>query len=150
MRKLKLFLKLGIHNQLLFARTFVLSGFFRFLMVYAPFKYLKKYMGVAKTESAKKVPDMYYEEARRIQRIVLLVCNYTPWQSKCLVRALLVQYFLKRKGIATTIYLGVNKDDMNQMAAHAWIRCGEMIVTGQYEKDHFVQVAKFSNESDID
>ena len=57
----------------------------------------------------------------------------------------LVQHFLKRHHIPTTIYLGVNKDDLNNMQAHAWIRCGEMIVTGQYEKDHFVQVANFSN-----
>ncbi|MFR7864375.1 MAG: lasso peptide biosynthesis B2 protein, partial [Streptococcus salivarius] len=65
----------------------------------------------------------------------------------CLVQALLVQHFLKRKGIATTLYLGVNKDKQDHLMAHAWVRCGEMIVTGQYEKDHFIEVAKFSNES---
>lgn len=32
------------------------------------------------------------------------------------------------------------------MKAHAWIRCGEMIITGRSEKDHFIQVASFSNE----
>ena len=57
----------------------------------------------------------------------------------------LILQSVKRKKIATTIYLGVNKDDLNNMKAHAWIRCGEMIVTGQYEKDHFIQVAYFSN-----
>ncbi len=104
-------------------------------------------MGVAKSESKKEVPLSYYEEARSIRNIVLLVCKHTPWESKCLVQALLVQHFLQRKGIATTLYLGVNKDKQDYLMAHAWIRCGEMIVTGQNEKDHFIEVAKFSNES---
>ena len=39
------------------------------------------------------------------------------------------------------------QDKQDHLMAHAWVRCGEMIVMGQYEKDHFIEVAKFSNES---
>ena len=147
MRKINTFLSLGFNKQLMFIEAFILSGYYRFAMIYLPFKYLKNQMGIPKTESPSQVDDPAYVEAKRIRSIVLLACKYTPWESKCLVRALLVQHFLKRKKIATTIYLGVNKDGLNNMKAHAWIRCGEMIVTGQYEKDHFIQVATFSNES---
>ena len=147
MHKLKIFWELGFRKQLMFIEAFILSGVYRFMVLYLPFKYLKKQMGVAKSESKKEVPLSYYEEARSIRNIVLLVCKHTPWESKCLVQALLVQHFLKRKGIATTLYLGVNKDKQDHLMAHAWVRCGEMIVTGQYEKDHFIEVAKFSNES---
>lgn len=147
MPKLKVFIGLGLVKQWLLIRVFILSGVYRFKMLYLPFKYLKKQMGVAKSESKKEVPLSYYEEARSIRNIVLLVCKHTPWERKCLVQALLVQHFLKRKGIATTLYLGVNKDKQDHLMAHTWLRCGEMIVTGQYEKDHFIEVAKFSNES---
>ena len=147
MHKLKIFLNLGFKNQWMFIEGFLLSGYYRFAMIYLPFKYLKKQMGIPKTESIYDVDHLIYKEAKNIRSIVMLICKYTPWESKCLVRALLVQHFLKRKKIASTIYLGVNEDDMNHMKAHAWIRCGEMIVTGQYEKDHFIQVANFSNQS---
>ncbi len=147
MHKFKIFLSLGIKKQYQFIEGFILSAYYRFAMIYLPFKYLKKQMGIPKTESSYQVDESIYQEAKNIRSIVMLICKYTPWESKCLVRALLVQHFLKRQKVATTIYLGVNKDDLNHMKAHAWIRCGEMIITGQYEKDHFIQVASFSNEN---
>ena len=145
MHKLQIFWELGFRKQLMFIEAFILSGVYRFMVLYLPFKYVKKRLGVPKKESAKEESVEVYRLAKEIRGLVLLVCKYTPWESKCLIRAMLVQHFLKRKKIATTIYLGVNKDDLNNMKAHAWIRCGEMIVTGQYEKDHFIQVAYFSN-----
>lgn len=147
MHKLTIFLKLGIKKQVMLIEAFMLSGVIRFTMNYLPFKYLKGMMGIPKTESSYNVPSGYYHEARQIRMIVLLACKYTPWESKCLVRAMLVQYFLKRKKISTTLYLGVNKDDLKNMKAHAWLRCGEMIVTGEHEKAHYIQVASFSNET---
>lgn len=132
-------------KQLMFIEAFVLSGIYRFMVLYLPFKYIKRQLGKHKTESTYELLVDEYRVAKEIREIVLLVCKHTPWESKCLIRAMLVQHFLERKKIATTIYLGVNKDDLNNMKAHAWIRCGEMIVTGQYEKDHFIQVAYFSN-----
>lgn len=146
MHKLKVFFELGFKKQLMLIEAFILSGLYRFAIIFLPFKYVKRQLGEAKKESTYKVDDAIYQEAKHIRFIVLLACKYTPWESKCLVRAMLVQHFLKRKKIPTTIYLGVNKDELNEMKAHAWIRCGDMIVTGQYEKDHFIQVASFSNE----
>ena len=43
----------------------------------------------------------------------------------------------------------MNKSDLSGMRAHAWIRCGEMIITGQYEKENFIQVVSFSNKQSI-
>ena len=145
MNRLKVFWQLGFKKQLMFIEVFFLSGIYRFMVLYLPFKSIKRQLGKHKTESTYELSVDEYRVAKEIREIVLLVCKYTPWESKCLIRAMLVQHFLKHKKIATTIYLGVNKDDLNNMKAHAWIRCGEMIVTGQYEKDHFIQVAYFSN-----
>ena len=37
---------------------------------------------------------------------------------------------LKKKGIASTMYLGCGLDENGKMIAHAWLRCGKMYVTG--------------------
>ena len=145
MHKFKIFWQLGFKKQLMFIEAFILSGIYRFMMSYMPFKYVKKRLGEPKKESAREEPLEVYRLAKEIRELVLLTCKYTPWESECLIRAMLVQHFLKRKKIATTIYLGVNKDDLNNMKAHAWLRCGEMIVTGQSQKRYFIQVAYFSN-----
>ena len=147
MHKLKTFITLGFKKQLMFIEAFILSGLYRFAILFLPFKYIKKRLGIAKTESTYEVEEADYLEAKQVCSIVMLACKYTPWESKCLIQAMLVQYFLKRRKIPTTIYLGVNKSDLSGMRAHAWIRCGKMIITGYGPKDQFIQVATFSNES---
>ena len=64
-----------------------------------------------------------------MSRIVDRICSKAPWESKCLVRALTAQKILKKKGIHSTMYLGCGLND-GKMVAHAWLRCGEMYVTG--------------------
>ena len=49
----------------------------------------------------------------------------------------------ERGGIHSTLYLGVGKDE-GKMIAHAWLRCGQMYVTGG-NGSSYAMVAKFRN-----
>jgi hypothetical protein len=53
---------------------------------------------------------------------------------------------LKRRHIAGTLYLGVAKDKTKTegLAAHAWLRCSNIILTGQEGHRQFTVVAMFS------
>jgi hypothetical protein len=53
---------------------------------------------------------------------------------------------LKRRRIAATLYLGVAKkeSDPEGLAAHAWLRCGDVILTGAAGHLHFTVVAAFA------
>jgi hypothetical protein len=53
---------------------------------------------------------------------------------------------LKRRRIAATLYLGVakKKDQPEQLAAHAWLRCGDAILTGAAGHRQFAVVAVFA------
>jgi hypothetical protein len=53
---------------------------------------------------------------------------------------------LKRRRIAATLYLGVAKDEnkAEKLAAHAWLRCGDVILTGAHGHRQFTVVAMFS------
>ena len=82
-------------------------------------------------ESIFDVSDEKIVTAKEIRRLVLQVCNHTPWQSKCLVRAILTQHLLKQRNIPSTLYLGVNKNESGEMQAHAWLRFGEIIIMGE-------------------
>lgn len=107
-----------------------LTAFYRARMVFIPSKYLEKYWGDKNMESSETETENHLWTARFIGREVNRVADLTPWESKCMIRALTAQYLLHRKGIPSTMYLGVGKDDDGNMIAHAWIRCGEYYVTG--------------------
>ena len=118
-----------------------LSAFYRFLILLIPTKRLQSFMGTQNEESTTEVSQEWLWEAARISHIINRICQHTPWESKCLVRAMTAQHLLKRKHIPSTLYLGVGKDDDN-MIAHAWLRCGEFYVTGG-TGEQFAVVAKF-------
>lgn len=90
---------------------------------------LRKGWGRENEESAGTASREGYRQAARIARIVGKVCDKTPWESKCLVRALAAQRLLCRRGLSSTLYLGCGMEE-GKMVAHAWLRFGEMYVTG--------------------
>ena len=73
------------------------------------------------------------------------VCDKTPWESKCLVRALAAQRLLCRRGLSSTLYLGCGMEE-GKMVAHAWLRFGEMYVTGG-DGGGYTTVARFCKEA---
>lgn len=123
--------------------AFALCGFYRASMLIIPAKKLESHFGNKGEESKLTESKRNYYHAKRIARVVNEVAAKTPWESKCLVRALTVRYLLKRKGISYTLYLGVGKDDRGNMVAHSWIRSGEFLASGG-DGTGFATVAKFA------
>lgn len=131
-------------KKLLFEALF-LTALARAVILLIPFKKYQKYLGVYSQKTSYEVPIDKYRIIKRISWAVNIVSKYTPWESKCLVQAVTAQRMLKTRKIGSTLYLGVNKDK-NNLNAHAWLRCGQVIVTGGYNKGAFKVVAKFANE----
>lgn len=117
------------HNKKITVQTWFYAGIYRFCIRFVAMKKLQKYFGVEGEESAEDVKPEDYKFARLVAWHVSRVANKTPWESKCLVRALTAQKLLKQKGISSTLYLGVGKDN-SKMIAHAWLRTGKLYVTG--------------------
>lgn len=145
-RKIKTYiLTISTKEKLLFIEAFLLTGIMRYKILKTPFNKLKIQLGEYNKESAEEVSIETYKKAKQIRWIVTHISQHTPWESLCLVQAMTVQKMLKKRNISTTIYLGVNKDKNNEMKAHAWIRCGQMYITGG-NGTGYATVAKFSNE----
>lgn len=117
------------------------AAVFRLLLLIAPAKLMKRYFGSSGEESAFTESKDNYIKARKIAYHVNRVAGHTPWESKCLVRALTAQKLLTKKKISSTLYLGVKKEG-NKMVAHAWIRTGGYYMTGG-NGDGYTTVARF-------
>jgi hypothetical protein len=120
-----------VADKLLFLYAFTWSLFVRFCIFTLPFKFYRNLLGKQQVETLIDVKETDLAMAKHIRNIVLAVCRHTPWKSKCLVEALVCKRMLKKKGIETTIYLGVSKDPQkNKLKAHAWLKLGAIILTG--------------------
>lgn len=71
-------------------------------------------------------------EVGRVAWSVWLVAHIVPFAS-CLTRAQACQILLARRGIASTICLGVREGTSGVLEAHAWLICEDRLVLGGEE-----------------
>ncbi len=129
-------------NKGLTIRVWFYTAFYRFCIRFIPMKHLRSCFGEEGKESLTEIDVDSYRYAKLVAKQVKLSATHTIWESKCLVQALTAQRLLYKKGIESTLYLGVKKEN-EQMIAHAWIRVGTLYVTGGNGKDYVV-VAKYT------
>jgi hypothetical protein len=126
--------------------AFLLLGMARLGVMVLPFRWLAKSLGKHMTEAATPIQTDDLHLARMVGRAVRSAASYTPWGSVCLPQAVAAKWMLRRRHIAGTVYLGVMKDDTKpeKLAAHAWIRCGSVIVIGAEGHHQYTVVSTFS------
>ena len=119
--------------------------FYTRLLLLLPFRWIAPGLGKHMVETPYDIPNEYITAIRSVRQAVNRLSNRTPWKSTCLVQAITGKKMLKRRGILTTLYLGVakEKDNNNKMKAHAWLRCGKIILTGREGHKQFTIVSLF-------
>ena len=127
MNKLIRFHLMPFHVKLMYPEALALSAYYRFRILYTPFASIAVKMGVQGHETGReRVMSVIPQE---VAGVVDDVCGRTIWESKCLVRALTAMNMLRRRGFSGTVYMGARMEN-GKMAAHAWLRCGDLYVTG--------------------
>lgn len=108
-----------------------------------PLSSYKKWLG--KPDSETPVESLTNDGlVRMIQRAIHRAVKYTPWPTLCLVQAMTAKKMLRSHQLLSTIYLGIRKQD-NKLKAHAWVRCGTIIVTGKKGMELYTVVGRFAS-----
>ena len=116
-------------------------AYYRLCLLLVPMPRIEKMIGVRGAESEAEETLENIKLAKLVGFHVNRVTAHLPLKRKCFVRALSARKILMKRGVNTTLYLGVGKEDGN-MVAHAWLRCGQLYVTGG-NGDGYAMVAKF-------
>jgi hypothetical protein len=145
-RRLIKFFRLQWPEKCLLTQALYLTGVVRLAVLLLPFRWLAPHLGQYMMESPAEEDAVTLEAARNVGVAVETVSRRTPWESKCLVQAIVGKFLLRQRGIGSTLYLGVDRDDDKGLAAHAWLRCGDVILTGSQGREHFTVVGKFADD----
>lgn len=106
------------------------------------FRALAAHLGRHMAESPIDQDRAHLAVAQSVRWAVHATARRLPWRPVCLPQALTAQWMLRRRGITSTLYLGV--DPGSRYDAHAWVRAGPLIVTGGPRRPEFVVVATFA------
>ena len=133
----------GVDIGLLLEAALIL-GIARLAIALVPFRHIAPWLGVCQSAT----PAMPLSEeriwlAKRIGWAVHTAAGHLPWQAVCLPQAIAAKFMLRRRGFASTLYLGVSRDDTS-FKAHAWIRVGNVVVTGYQDMQRYTVVSSFA------
>lgn len=118
------------HEKFMTIQAVIVSAYYFHCIKKSPMKKLETKFGERGKESADTESVENLKIAMHVSDRVARTTNKAPWEMKCLCRAWTAQYLLKSRNIHTTMYLGVGLDENKKMIAHAWLRCGQLYVTG--------------------
>ena len=127
MRLIRTFLKMPLKQKLLIPQVFVLMAYYKNRVHKHPFAELAPRIGQLGYETPIETSP---RNARLVYELMESMFRRIGWKDSCLIRALTAKKLLNRMGERCTLYMGVHKREGEGMTAHAWLRCGKLIVTG--------------------
>ncbi|MDY7031663.1 MAG: lasso peptide biosynthesis B2 protein [Thermodesulfobacteriota bacterium] len=146
MQKLGKFLQLSDFDRMLLLEAALCLGIARLSLVMFRFRRIAPHLGIHMAESSEMVKLDCKDFVKQISWALQTASRHLPWKCRCLAQAIAGKMMFKRRGIGSTIYFGVAKDDKENLMAHAWLRCGDLVVTGERDMNQFSVVSTFAEE----
>jgi len=144
--KLRKFFALQPEKRRLLVEAYIFLAWGR-LLKELPFAKMAPMLGAYMEETPDQPCRQDEEVIRQISHAVHLMSRYTFWESECLVKAVAAMCMLHRRQIDSTIYLGIARARRGNLAAHAWLRCGSMIITGGEVMNQYTVVGYFAKRT---
>lgn len=79
---------------------------------------------------ARVPPTVTTDDVRRVGWSVAAVTSRLPFHSTCLVQSLAVDAMLRRRGVPSSLCVGVQPPARGSLAAHAWVEHDGRVVFG--------------------
>ena len=133
----------GMIDYFFFLEAWFLLHVAKLVILLISFKKIASWMGRLQLESTY---DLHSSRiSTKIEHAIRRASRYTLHTSKCYDQALTAKALLGQSGLPSTIYFGLAKENDKQLKAHAWVRCGNFIITGKAGLEQFTVVASFGD-----
>ena len=116
------------------------------LLLFMPFKIIASSIGkLIDKAPAGDGDSKVHPVSLRIGWAVQAAARRMPWPAKCLAQALAAKWMLNRRRLPGLLYLGVAKNPLapKKLDAHAWVRSGDSVLTGEAGHERFTVVGVF-------
>jgi len=147
MNRLARFMRCSKPDRRLLIEALALLCCARLLIRVVPFRWIAPHLGRPMAESPADVGDAQRQLALRVAWAVQAVARSVPLGFVCMPQAVAAKWMLRRRRLPSTLYLGLQRQKECGTTAHAWLRVGDMILTGRRESSIHTVVATFAEET---
>ena len=133
-------------RAVLLEAAWILAGA-QIIVRFVPFRWIVPRLGRQVEEPPAKTFSA--EQLLRAQRVgwsIKTLARFLPWDAKCLAQAIAGKWMLQRRRLPSTLYLGVDRGQKDWLEAHAWLRFGTEILTGEPQHERFKVIATFTED----
>jgi hypothetical protein len=136
-QKLAKFRALSGADKWMLLHAIVWLALARLLLLLLPFRQLAaKFSG----EQGSVAEDPDPELLERISYAVRTAAANVPWRSDCFPQSISGWMLLKHFGYRSTIRLGVERKGDAELVGHAWLTCGDFVVTGGEGRGRYAEI----------
>ncbi len=136
--------KTGRKGWWLFFKAIYWTGIARILIAWIPLKRFSFLLGTHMKETPVAKVTGELEQVMAVGLAIRRASRYVPWRCKCYEQAIAAKMILRDYGFQSTLYYGVTRNPDKKLIAHAWVRCGDYIVTGRQGMHRFTIVGTFA------
>ena len=133
--KLRRFAELSLADKWLLLRAVFWLAVARLRLAVTPFQKLVERLA-ADQDGAEPDPDL----VNRVGFAVSTAAANVPWRSDCFPQTIAARSILKRYGYTSIVHLGVDRVGESDLLGHAWLTCGDTVVTGGADLDRYTEV----------
>ena len=87
-------------------------------------------------------------DVERLSWAIAVAAHYVPWRSDCLIQVMAADRWLRRHHLCPDFYLGVAEVKQGVFAAHAWLRYGDLTITGGRDDQFAALIEPASKETE--
>lgn len=139
--KLKRFGALSAAGKWLLLRAMGWLAVARLMLLVMPFRRLAAKLSGAKVAGGSEVDPAVLSN---IGWAVAAAANNVPWRADCFPQTIAARKLLRKYGYETTIHIGVERVGNSDLAGHAWLTCGENVVTGGSDLERYTELHSFT------
>lgn len=130
MKQILRFVRLAPQDRNLFLKAYILLIIVRLGLFLRSFNRLCKLLERFSSSNSSTVSDRPLL-IRRVAWAVDASCKLMPGSVKCLARAMTMKTLLDLHHCPSTLMIGVDKNEVKQLEAHAWVEYEGHVVMGQ-------------------
>jgi hypothetical protein len=102
---------------------------------------------IASRKSLATLPERSCENlVVRIRWAIAAASTRVPWRTVCFQQGLAAHLMLRRRGVNSVLYYGAAHTAENALAAHVWVRVGDLDVVGCEQASQYALLAAFPGE----
>jgi hypothetical protein len=136
------FWRLPWRDRLLLLEALLCLAFAAVAVAALPFRHVARWASLPARET---VPSEAARAAtiERVRWAVTACGRRVPWRALCFEQGLAAQFMLRRRGIPAILHYGAAHDEERGLAAHVWVKDGDVDVTGGEVAARFALLATF-------